>query len=132
MKKLTAILGLLLVGAIPMTSGAAPVQTLPGDAPYNMQKPVTKPTPSHSSNQGPQMATTGTQQGTLKLVEVAKNGAIEKLHVLIAGSSRKVIVKGCGARTEDHPLLTWAFQERRLVSIDTNSQGCFVRFAMTN
>ena len=138
MKKLSAILGLLFVAAVPMTGDAAPIQPLPNDAPYNMHKPVTNKPPTvntgggSAGGQGPQPATTGTQHGTVKLVSVAKNGTIETLHVLIAGSARRVVIKGCGARAEDHPLLTWAFQERRTVKISTNSQGCFVRFSMTN
>lgn len=44
---------------------------------------------------------------------------------LSPGSVANETVRGCGAKTADHPLLLWAFTEKRLVYLTVDPNNCF-------
>jgi hypothetical protein len=63
--------------------------------------------------------------GTILSMAVLANGTIWDLYIRESRSGLTFNVKGCGARSADHPLLNWAFTERRLVHVYADADDCF-------
>lgn len=57
-------------------------------------------------------------------MRIGKQGDIVEVYLKISGSNRTERILGCGAKSVAHPLLNWAFQQKRLVRINTNGSGC--------
>jgi hypothetical protein len=66
-----------------------------------------------------------TYTGVMKTMRIKKDGSIIEIYIRLAGNTRTARVVGCGAKSVDHPLLNWAFQNKRLVHLSTDSSGCF-------
>ena len=66
-----------------------------------------------------------TTPGVVVSMTVDRSGEILDLILRVSGTNNQTEqVRGCGAKSADHPLLNWAFQNKRLVHM-TVTGGCF-------
>lgn len=86
------------------------------------QKPAKKLKPEQPK---PEPPTTKTHSGVMTSMRVLKTGEISEISLKISGSVANETVRGCGAKTADHPLLLWAFTEKRLVYLTVDPNNCF-------
>jgi len=124
MKKISTLLALGFVLSAPSTSVAAPKSgaQFPNT---KMPVPTAKAKPkAKSNNKGTTNVGAGTHSGVVKSILVGKNGQIIELYMKISGSVHTQRIKGCGAKSAAHPLLTWVFQQQRLVHITSDGSGC--------
>jgi hypothetical protein len=89
----------------------------PSVNPANLPKAASAPKSSKSSHD--------TFSGVVLSMQIAGNGEILEMVVRLAGNNgTNQTVRGCGAKSADHPLLNWAFQAKRLVHFSIQN-GCF-------
>ena len=112
-KKLVVALGLTLTTFLPAASLAKPKPT---------KQSTTAP---KSSGSGDATVGLGTTTGLMKQMRVDVDGTISEIWIRPAGAMTNKRIKGCGAVSQAHPLLNWAFTEQRVVHISHHATGCF-------
>ncbi len=104
--------------AAPNTSDAAPKPAKNPNSPY-IPKVPNKPA------QDNEVKGAGTQTGVIKSITTDAKGGMIEIYIKISGSSKTRRIRGCGAPSAAQPLLNWAFQNHRLVYVNTDGSGCF-------
>jgi hypothetical protein len=101
-------------------AGSAPFDKSPKKKPGKKSKPGHQPTDFKP----------GDYQGTISTISVDRNGKVREIYFKLAGNVRTILIDGCGMKTADHPLLLWAFTEKRLLYIGTDDNRCFARMSL--
>ncbi|HFE44246.1 MAG TPA: hypothetical protein ENJ18_01965 [Nannocystis exedens] len=122
MKRLVIALVFAFGLAAPNTSDAAAKPSKNPNSPYMPQVPNK---PANKPAEGNEVKGAGTQSGVIKSISTDANGGMIDIYIKISGSAKTMRVRGCGASSAAQPLLNWAFQNRRLVYLNTDSKGCF-------
>jgi hypothetical protein len=111
--------------SFPNTSKKHSVNRAPFDK-SPKKKPGKKSKPGHQ----PTDFKPGDYQGTISTISVDRNGKVREIYFKLAGNVRTILIDGCGMKTADHPLLLWAFTEKRLLYIGTDDNRCFARMSL--
>lgn len=132
-KNLFVALAFAACATISTASAAAPPKQFPHGKNIkpksNLPQVQKKPNVGKKSNKkapATSDAKSGGYSGVVQSMKINKDGEIATINLKRAGSQNTVWIKGCGAKSADHPLLNWAFQEKRLVHFFANDQSCFV------
>lgn len=111
-----ALLSLAPVGHAAPKKKKKPPTTQPDKG---KQQPAPKPQPQ------PQSKTPHTTPGVILSMSINKAGEITEIGLRISGSQNNEWIKGCGAKSAEHPLLNEAFLAGRLIYVDVDASDCF-------
>ena len=122
-KNLVIALGLTLTAFVPTESLAKPKPAKP------THSAPAKPSPAPNGAPPPgtveDVVGVGTTSGVMKSMRISKDGTIFEIVVRIPTGGLDQRIKGCGVSSQAHPLLNWAFTNKRRVHIATDETGCF-------
>ena len=122
MKRLIPLfIGAALLSLAPVGHAAAPKKNKPptSQPDKGKQQPAPQPQPQ------PQAKTAHTTSGAILSMSINRAGEITEIGLRISGSQNNEWIKGCGAKSADHPLLNEAFLSGRLVHVQVEADDCF-------
>lgn len=120
---LKIVIGFVLSGAL--AAPMAPQKAFPKPVNKGKIPAHKKPTPKKNSAPQPTDFEASSYRGTISSMRVNRKGDIQEIFFKLAGNTRTLLIKGCGAKSAEQPLLNWAFTEKRLISIHTDNSQCF-------